>query len=1393
MNSVLQGFFATDILRQMVEFQSQNGDSHLPAVFSPRRSPLLTNRRGPEDVQQEWSGGLPVGDVFIQTLERAWMAQDKKERASLSPKELLTHLGKKYDQYLDFRQQDAHEFFIHLLDCMRMEELDVRFFFFTPLFAFLPDICPQIIKKRQSSLSKDKTRPRSNTATPDFPSDETHSLKSIPEEERLISFVDMIWGGRFTSYLICTTCKHVSHTYEDFDDLSLSIRHDESRERKRDRLRAFASKFMTTSGGTSHWHKYNIYNLPRAHSQPPSPPLNGSKLEQSLGLELSNIPEMIRRRSFESTATAAVSMHADVTEKVDKGDNMLDVEKTRERILEEISSMAANVLASDVNGSASGTSTPAPEFFRVSSTTTVPSATLNTIPASAPATPVISPATSGTWSKKVGDRITRRISMTMSKSAKLGMEMMKVASGGNGEKSDTDAGGVAAALEKLTGGPTVGPKPLISASPELHAHLDSNLMTASSATLPKSKRHSALALRHRLREHELNRKNKTPALGRETLEAIYLTRILQDTGPAYSNPLQLLKASTGSIGNSTGASSTITISSGSGMQTLMGQLPRLNIGGTSQSIEECLRTFTAVEALDGENMFGCHTCWKMAHGKITARRPVNSDDSSDEGETKSTPLDKAADSEFIVKPPPMLSEGGRMNTSLSVMTNSSVQSTTSSISTLSALSESGIRTTVPEAEEIRSDADKNGKFSFTPAEMSVTAKTRQPSEESSTSSASANSVDGGSSFDITIDTPPSSASIASHKTLTICTSPESAGDSKGDESGTASSSATREIPTIAMTMSSPIPPENLKEEMPGYGISIPLPSGVPPDAKDALRLPERSFRHGFGYGQFRDEFGSESSMTSASEDEHEEASNVSDASSVSAGPPPGLIVPGSPRRSRSISIPRSKQVIYRRALKRYLIAMPPPILVIHLKRFQQVSKSPLTLFGNLKKLDDYVSFPEHLNIQPFLAPRKEDYGLGRGEMEGKVAKKGTRIEDKPCVYRLYAVVVHIGNMLGGHYVAYTALPPSDTLPLDTGKDKSKTMESGKGHQHSGSQHSQRQWCYISDTEVKLVTLDEVLKAKAYLCMYERVVDYQPAKVGSATKVHKIPPSTTQAQGSSNNVPATNSLFGGAESVPATLTKETSTIDSRHQWSFETRSPRRTTILELSKNEAFEMKPPQDPSDFLWLMTEEPHRSRRMQILKEHPEVKKLMGYEPLTKYVTFSVVALQLVIAIWFRQTSPFSLPFVLVAYVIGGTANHNLFLAIHEITHNLAFKGIVLNKLLAIMANLPIGIPYAVTFKVGYHNEHHDFPSIPWTRLPLLHQLAPEFYKHMASHPSWPMIVLNFIRDKEVGIFARAKRLGKDKKDTALNDPTSNGNLSRYSTDDDSTSTLDSTRRRKA
>ncbi|KAJ5812254.1 hypothetical protein N7474_008555 [Penicillium riverlandense] len=339
--------------------------------------------------------------------------------------------------------------------------------------------------------------------------------------------------------------------------------------------------------------------------------------------------------------------------------------------------------------------------------------------------------------------------------------------------------------------------------------------------------------------------------------------------------------------------------------------------------------------------------------------------------------------------------------------------------------------------------------------------------------------------------------------------------------------------------------------------------------------------------------------------------------------------------------------------------------------------------------------------------------------------------------------------------------------------------------------------------------------------------------------------------------------------------------------------------------------------FFWTYTEEPHRSRRQAIIKAHPEVTKLCGPEPLTKYVVLAVVSTQLICAYLLRNTSMLDWRFLATAYVIGATANQNLFLAIHEISHNLAFRSALANRLLAIFANLPIGLPYSaafrpyhlthhkslgvtgldtdlptaleafflnsllgktffctfqilfyavrpmfiysppftsihllnlavqlsfdyvltrvsggslqpvlyllassflagslhpcaghfiaehyffskaqgggteslselksasaaagkdapehpldslpppetysyygplniLTYNVGLHNEHHDFPAIPWTRLHALHEMAREFYEPLPCHRSWVWVIWTFILDKNVGPWCRVKR----------------------------------------
>lgn len=304
-------------------------------------------------------------------------------------------------------------------------------------------------------------------------------------------------------------------------------------------------------------------------------------------------------------------------------------------------------------------------------------------------------------------------------------------------------------------------------------------------------------------------------------------------------------------------------------------------------------------------------------------------------------------------------------------------------------------------------------------------------------------------------------------------------------------------------------------------------------------------------------------------------------------------------------------------------------------------------------------------------------------------------------------------------------------------------------------------------------------------------------------------------------------------------------------------------------------------DFFWTDLSEPHVERRRSILKEHPEIKKLYGYDHKLAYSTFLLVIIQLTIAL-FAQKLPI-VYFLILTYFVGATITHALFLAIHEITHYLAFKKRVYNNWLALVANLPIVFPYAMsfqiyhamhhweqgkdkidtdipsrfeaevfrgipgkalwavnqilfyafrpvflkpikitkwqvinlifqvtamsififfggwncliyllvsaffagsihpvaghfisehyvfkegqetysyygllnklTFNVGYHNEHHDFPAIPGSRLPKLRSIAPEFYDSLYSHKSWTKVIFKFIFNSSVGLYSRMKR----------------------------------------
>lgn len=112
--------------------------------------------------------------------------------------------------------------------------------------------------------------------------------------------------------------------------------------------------------------------------------------------------------------------------------------------------------------------------------------------------------------------------------------------------------------------------------------------------------------------------------------------------------------------------------------------------------------------------------------------------------------------------------------------------------------------------------------------------------------------------------------------------------------------------------------------------------------------------------------------------------------------------------------------------KKFTVFQPPNVLVLHFKRFSDDNK----------KMDDDVSFNEMLDIAPYLSERSEN-------------------TSNSMTYHLCGVLVHYGaHVHCGHYDCYV--------------------------------YGSRNWYNMNDSKVSLVSLETVLKQKAYILFYVRI-------------------------------------------------------------------------------------------------------------------------------------------------------------------------------------------------------------------------------------------------------------------------------------------------------------------
>lgn len=189
--------------------------------------------------------------------------------------------------------------------------------------------------------------------------------------------------------------------------------------------------------------------------------------------------------------------------------------------------------------------------------------------------------------------------------------------------------------------------------------------------------------------------------------------------------------------------------------------------------------------------------------------------------------------------------------------------------------------------------------------------------------------------------------------------------------------------------------------------------------------------------------------------------------------------------------PRAARHILRSAQKRFLISANalPPVLVVHFKRFRSTTKSSMfgTAFMNLKKRDDDLTFPERLDLTPFLAPvqrapPKSGSRSRRIEPENETETNSNGLKER-AGYRLVSVIVHVGTLAMGHYISYCLSSKySEILSArgSGGLNQEEPEQDEDETQKGATVPKARRWVYCSDDEVRVCETEEVLKSKAYI-------------------------------------------------------------------------------------------------------------------------------------------------------------------------------------------------------------------------------------------------------------------------------------------------------------------------
>lgn len=200
--------------------------------------------------------------AFTKVLNEVYATE--KEKTIIKPHHLFGEIHRKFPRFTKGAQQDAQELLHYLLEGLKADEV-----FETS--GGRPDM------KRTRSR-------RRTTGEEEFEMTERVPSKVEKKDEwRPSNYIESIFEGRLASIVICSTCKSISTTYDQFEELSLSIV--QEKQQIKERKGRFRAAFEDISRKSR-----NSLSLTRGPNTRRGTPMSRSGSKNDSDLELPSLP-----------------------------------------------------------------------------------------------------------------------------------------------------------------------------------------------------------------------------------------------------------------------------------------------------------------------------------------------------------------------------------------------------------------------------------------------------------------------------------------------------------------------------------------------------------------------------------------------------------------------------------------------------------------------------------------------------------------------------------------------------------------------------------------------------------------------------------------------------------------------------------------------------------------------------------------------------------------------------------------------------------------------------------------------------------------------------------------------------------------------------------------------